>query len=188
MTYPTHRIIFIIGLRGSGKSTIGPKIATQFDMTFIDLDDLVRTEFKESTVREIWQTHGESAWRDAESRVLSEVLDSMVKSTGLAIALGGGAPMIPDVQQVMRQYVERSDACIIYLRCSPDLLQARLANEKNQDDRPPLTDSSKDAVAEVHEVFRRRDPTYTELATHIIDINDDQLIDDTIDRAAQSLS
>ena len=83
--------VLLMGLRGSGKTTVGGLLADRLGCPCIDLDERVLSTFAESTVTAVWATHGEDAWRAAEATTLSELL----AGTGPdVIALGGGTPMI----------------------------------------------------------------------------------------------
>ena len=90
-----------MGLRGSGKTTIGRRLADALGMPFIDLDEQVLATFTEDSVGRVWAAHGEQAWRRAESSALTTV----VEDDDRVIALGGGTPMIE--QAVVRSFLLR---------------------------------------------------------------------------------
>jgi shikimate kinase len=156
-------------------------LAERLRATFVDLDDRVRERFTEPTVQDIWRTHGESAWRDAENSALSELLKTTDDARIILIALGGGAPMIPEVRATLQSLANAGHARIVYIRCDPATLRHRLIMQSDtQSNRPPLT-AMNDPVAEVDDVFAHRDPTYVRLATHIINVAADQSIESTVD-------
>jgi len=184
---PPVTTIILIGLRGSGKSTIGRLLAERLNngCQFIDLDDLVLVSFKESTVREVWSQHGQDLWRETECRIAIEQLESSDhQEPRRIIALGGGTPMIPAVRKRLLELKTDSSIRIIYLRGEPGILFDRLDDET--DDRPALTDWP-DLKREITTVFELRDPTYLTLGDHIIELSRDEAIDETIRRTMISV-
>ena len=80
--------IYLIGMPGSGKSTLGKKLASELHTEFIDLDDEIESREQQS-VTEIFKTKGEDHFRLIESNVLKEFAAS---PTSFVMATGGGAP------------------------------------------------------------------------------------------------
>jgi len=185
-TAPVKTII-LIGLRGSGKSTIGRLLAERLNdrCQFIDLDDLVLASFKESTVREVWSQHGRELWRETENRIALEQLEECCKREPRIIALGGGTPMIPAVRERLLELKSDSSIRIIYLCGEPEVLFDRL--EDTTDDRPALTDSP-DLLQEISTVFELRDPTYRDVADNVIELQNEESESETIERVHQSIA
>lgn len=154
------RTIVLIGMRASGKSTIGRAIAKKLGISFLDLDDVVASEFPEPSIKEIWRVRGESAWRDAEVQCLERILNSAGDRPDV-LALGGGVPCISDAREIL----SRAAVIIIYLHAPPGLLSARLHAEPG--DRPTLT--GEDVAAEIAAVLAAREPVYRQLAQIVID-------------------
>jgi shikimate kinase len=152
--------IALTGPRASGKTTIGQALARRRGMRFVDLDEMVKAQFEEDTVREIWARHGETAWRAAE---LSS-LRSVVGMDGQVIALGGGAPMIDAARNVL---TEADRMVIIYLKCSVGELERRLKAVTG--DRPSLTGA--DPADEVATVLAVREPVYEALAHTVVEMD-----------------
>src|SRR5437764_13910508 len=112
--------IVLIGYRGSGKSTIGRKLADRLWQTFVDTDELIVRKAGKS-IREIFEQHGEPEFRDLEAEVVQEV-------SALAdhvIALGGGAPM----REANRELLRAAGHKIVYLRCEPEALLRRIQTD-----------------------------------------------------------
>lgn len=88
--------IFLIGYMGCGKSTLGKGLAARCDIRFIDLDNYIE-EQAGMTIKEIFASQGEAAFRDLERRTLQEVshLDNAV------VACGGGTPCFGDNMELM---------------------------------------------------------------------------------------
>ena len=80
------RIVVLVGMMGSGKTTVGRQVASRLGMRFVDTDDLVEARAGK-TVRDIFATDGEAAFRDHESNVLLRTLES---SDDVLIAAAGG--------------------------------------------------------------------------------------------------
>lgn len=157
-------VVFLIGLRGSGKSTIGRLVADHLGRPFVDLDDEVLAAFEEETVTEVWDTHGETAWRRGEIDATRAVLRA---PAGQIVAMGGGAPMVPGIAGGLAEAAAAGFAIILYLHAPADILRQRL--EATPGDRPALTDAG--LLNEIETVFARRHPVYESLATAVIDVS-----------------
>jgi shikimate kinase len=156
--------ILLMGLRGSGKTTIGRLLAQRAGRRFVDLDDLALARFPETTVTAVWQAHGEPAWREAEALALRQVL----AGSEAIIALGGGTPMIDDARALIEQAQAEGAATVIYLRCTTAEMSRRLSADAG--DRPSLTGA--DPVAEIQAVLEAREPTFRALADHELDVTE----------------
>ncbi len=154
--------ILLMGLRGSGKTTIGRLLAESMRRVFVDLDERVLATFAETSVHAVWHIHGENAWREAERRTLEAVLDDVDQ----VVALGGGTPMIDTLRQRLEQERQTDRVRLVYLRCATDELTLRLAGKAG--DRPSLTGA--DVVEEIPVVLAAREPTYRRLADLEIDV------------------
>ena len=106
--------VLLMGLRGSGKTTVGGLLARQLDGEFVDLDDRVLATFAETTVTDVFSAHGEQAWRAAEARVLHELL-SRTAGRDSVIALGAERRwsnlLAPTSRQLERLAPRRSSTC-----------------------------------------------------------------------------
>jgi len=158
--------VLLMGLRGSGKTTVGGLLARQLGGEFIDLDDRVLATFAETTVADAWSAHGEQVWRAAEARVLHELL-SRTAARYSVIALGGGTPMIESARRDIQAARTAGTATVVYLRCVVEELERRLAGQT--DDRPSLTGA--DPVGETAAVMTEREPVYRNLADHEYDVS-----------------
>lgn len=160
--------LLLMGLRGSGKTTLAPLIAKQLSRPWLDLDietlaELCASGKPAQTVTEAWQTYGEPAFRAAETKALVRVL----KSDNQVIALGGGTPTAPGAADLLR--AARSNGCtrIVYLRASAATLRDRLI-ATDTGTRPSLTGAN--PVDEIETVLAARDPLYQSLADRVIEI------------------
>lgn len=159
MTPP--RTIALVGLRASGKSSVGEALARLLDMPFVDLDDEVALladedaideEHKLSSVGSVWMVLGEPAFRDLESEALERVLR---RPGACVLATGGGT-----IERERNREWLASRALVVWLDVPVPELQRRLRADDAA--RPPLM--GKDAIDEVPEVARQRIPLYAEVA------------------------
>ena len=174
--------ILLIGLRGSGKSALGPRLAERLGRPFIDLDAVTVAYLGGGTLRELWDRHGEARFRQAEYRA---VINQAFPRTnpGPVVALGGGTPTAPGAADFLRNARARGMGVIVYLRATPSTLRARLAGADNTD-RPSLTGA--DPLAEIEAVHAARDPLYRDLADVVVETDG---MDETsaVERVVRSL-
>lgn len=180
--------IVLIGLRGSGKSTVGRALALHCHCVFVDLDELVIAEFAETNVRDIWDRHGEEAWRREEERLAVRTLTNW--QANMILALGGGTVMIQNVRESLEELQREDLARVVYLRGEPKILLERLMNKEG--DRPRLTDED-ELADEVATVYRERDGVYLEVADVVIDLRREmveetvgRIIDEFVDKYSES--
>ena len=165
----------LIGLRLSGKSTLGPIAARQLGLEFVDLDDAVLNHLGATNVTDAFRLLGEHAWRAGESTELARLLGA---KKSCVLSLGGGTPMALGAEQILRQAQARGEIFIVLLDPGESELAMRLAN--NRGDRPPLPssvvtgDARADAATEVRALFESRMPLYRALANMIIDTKQSQ--------------
>ena len=153
--------IVLIGYRGSGKTTIGRKLADRLWQTFVDTDErIVAREGK--SIKEIFEEHGEARFREIEREVIGEVS----KLVDHVIALGGGAPTQANNREVIRAAGHK----VIYLRCEPEVLIARIQSDaQTAANRPNLT-ALGGGIEEVKKLLADREPIYREMMTAELDV------------------
>jgi shikimate kinase len=109
-------LVFLIGFMGSGKSTVGKKLAKKMKYDFIDLDEEIELQENRS-ISQIFEAHGEVYFRRLESKVLFGLLQK--KCT--VISCGGGTPCYFNNMKLM------NDAgCTVYLKLTTEALYSRL--------------------------------------------------------------
>ncbi len=170
--------VLLIGLRGSGKSTIGPMLAETLKHQFIDLDVVTLWRLRCGTVTEAWSEYGVPRFRAAEVEGMTAALDNPER----VIAAGGGTPTAPGAAELIRTHQEREDLLVVYLRGTPTQLRERLSAVSNDANRPSLTGAG--TIDEVDDVFGDRDPLYRDLADMTLDMTEplDLLIESIIER------
>jgi shikimate kinase len=162
---PIPANLVLIGLRGSGKSTLGRAVARATAMTFVDLDTLTPGVLGRADVREAFSRDGEAAFRDAEVAALRAVL----KKDHQVVALGGGTPTARGAVDMLSRERTAGRAAIVYLRAEPETLRLRLAADDNTQ-RPSLTGAG--VLDEIEAVMSRRDPMYLALADEVLNVEE----------------
>lgn len=168
------RSIVLMGLRGSGKSTLGPMLAAKLGFDFQDLDQAVLADSSYETIADIVRQEGWEGFRSREREQLQLwlwALDTLPQRR-LVLALGGGVPTHEPSRALLQSAQLHGFVASVYLRAQPETLAKRMASSA---DRPSLT--GKDPIAEIRDIFNQRDKLYRSLADAVIDI-------DTLDQNA----
>ncbi|MEH6685382.1 MAG: shikimate kinase [Qipengyuania sp.] len=147
------RPVVLVGLMGVGKSTVGRRLAAMLDRDFVDVDEEIERA-ADRTVSEIFDSHGESYFRDGERRVIARLMD---EAHGV-IATGGGAFVDPETRAAI---LERAIA--VWLDCDIDTLVERTAR---RDNRPLLR--SGDPREILTALKDRRGAAYAEAQIHVV--------------------
>jgi shikimate kinase len=147
-------MISLIGLPGSGKSTVGRQLARRLQVPFLDSDQQIEERLG-CAIREFFEREGEPAFRDIESQVLAELVQ---RGQGV-LSTGGGAVLRPSNRQLLKEHTRA-----IYLNAVPEELFKRLRHDKN---RPLL--QVPDPLAKLRDLHAQRDPLYREVAHFVVD-------------------
>lgn len=144
--------IVITGFMGTGKTTVGERVAARLDRPFIDMD--VEIEYRAGmTIREIFDTQGENAFRQRE-RVLCRELAA---ERALVIATGGGTLLDPANRRLLME-----SGLVVCLSAAPDVLLERLKNDMT---RPLL--QAPDPTIRLRELLEARAEAYAALPHHL---------------------
>src|SRR5215218_8652222 len=123
--------VVLIGYRGSGKTTVGKRLADRLWQPFVDTDELIVRKAGKS-IREVFEQEGEPAFRDLEAAVVRDAL--MLQEH--VISLGGGALL----REENRAALKASGHKVVYLKCEPAELYKRIsADPETAAARPNLT-------------------------------------------------
>lgn len=144
--------IFLVGLMGSGKTTIGRALAKRLNKRFVDADHEIEVRTG-ATIPLIFEIEGEASFRQREA----DVIRDLTAQQGIVLATGGGAILNKDSRELLRQH-----GIVIYLRASVSSILQRTSHDRN---RPLL--QTDDPKARIEELSRQRSPLYQEIA-HII--------------------
>jgi len=145
--FPLPRTVALVGLMGAGKSSIGRRLAQRLKVPFVDADSEIEVAAG-ATVEEIFERHGEAAFREGERRVIARLLEGPVH----VLATGGGAFMDAATRAVLRER-----AISIWLRADLELLAGRVLRRNN---RPLL--KGQDPRIVLAQLMAERYPVYAE--------------------------
>lgn len=155
--------IALVGMMGSGKSTIGLELAKNLIIHFYDLDQLIEKK-ENKTINEIFQTQGERYFRDLESHTLESFLKEQNKPC--ILALGGGA-YTSYHQKMLTNHGFKS----FYLKCDVDELVVRLL--KILDHRPLIKDlSPSDLRVKIETLSKLRESDYRQADYTVKSLNE----------------
>jgi shikimate kinase len=161
--------IYLIGLPGSGKSTLGRQLSKSLNIPFIDLDTAI--EQKENRViKDIFKQKGEDYFRKLESETLRRI------SEGLAdfiMATGGGAPVFYDNMEFMNSFGQT-----VFLDVPPRVITERII-KADKEERPLLARLGPDELKDQIEFLRSQRIRFYNQATYTISA-DAVLVDDVL--------
>ena len=151
---PAARPIALVGMPGSGKSTVGRHLARLLGWRFIDSDHEIERQIG-GPIRAYFEQHGEAAFRDLEQQSIAD----LCQQTGAVLATGGGAVLREANRQALKSGCE-----VVYLRSTPEELFRRLRHDTQ---RPLL--QVKDPLRRLRDLYRERDPLYRDAADYVIE-------------------
>lgn len=163
--------IVLIGMRGSGKSTIGKMLAEKLGKSFTDLDSMLE-EKEGMTVAKIVAKNGWEYFREKESVIAQKA----AQTTNTVIATGGGVILNEENTKALKQ-----NGTVIYLSAPTDVLIARIGDDPN---RAALTDK-KTKQEEMEQVFHERKSLYEQAADIMIETSnqtEEQTVEEIISR------
>lgn len=146
--------IFLVGLMGAGKTTIGRLLARRLKRAFIDSDHEIENRCG-VRIAVIFDIEGEAGFRAREVAVI----DELTGRDGIVLATGGGAVLDAANRQRLG-----ARGTVIYLHSTPANLCERTRHDKN---RPLL--ATADPKRRLEELYRQRDPLYREVADLVVD-------------------
>ena len=144
----------MIGLPGSGKSTIGRQLARRLSLSFSDSDHVIEHRLG-CSIREFFEREGEDRFRDIEE----SVIDELSQGQDCVLSTGGGAILRPANRQRLHERCQ-----VVYLRSSPEEVFRRLRHDRNR----PLLQVA-DPLQRLKDLYSARDPLYREAAHYVID-------------------
>jgi shikimate kinase len=149
--------IVLVGMMGAGKTTVGQRLASRLGWRYIDSDQQVMASTGRS-VREIFESDGEPAFRRLESDALR---DAMNEAGDAVVGVAGGA-----VLDAANRALLRTAGVVVWLRARVDVLAARASGG---DHRPLLGD---DALGAITRLYSERERLYEDLADVVIDVDE----------------
>lgn len=171
------RPIFLIGLPGCGKTTLGRALARRLGIDFYDLDHYIESRFR-STVAEMFASVGEKEFRRRESVMLREVgeMDDVI------VACGGGTPCHDDNMAYMN-----SRGTVAWLQASEPVLMRRIVRAKSRRPMFAACADEDEMLAKLRDLTERRSADYS-AATLLFpsdELEDRQMIDSSVERFLQ---
>jgi shikimate kinase len=166
----TGRSLFLIGARGTGKSTLGPLLAGRLRLNWCDADVLLEQRCGRS-IRQIFVEEGEAGFRDREALLLQE----LAQWPGHVIATGGGIVLRAENRVLLRR------GPVVWLTAPAAVLWQRLQTDPSTTERRPNLAGG--GLAEVEELLAVRTPLYAQCADLTVDT-----VEHTPDEAIQSIA
>lgn len=163
-------MLWLIGMMGSGKSMVGPRVADRLGLPFIDLDDRV-VDTAGIPIGEIFIGGGEARFREIESAALIEVADG----APAVVATGGG--VVLDDRNVARM---RATGTVVWLTADPSTMAGRIGGDLGR----PLLDSG-DPAERLAEILELRRDRYSTAAHWLVDTegrDPDDVVEEVIRR------
>ncbi len=149
--------VVLVGMMGAGKSSVGRVLAGRLDRPLFDSDEMIEQRTGR-TVREIWVTDGEPAYRALETEVLTEALGASEPSV---IAAAGGIVL----SEANRSALDRAGCHVVWLLADVDVLLQRVRSGAH---RPLLDD---DPEGTLRRMFAEREVLYREVADAIVSVD-----------------
>ncbi len=146
--------LYLVGMMGAGKTTVGRLLARRLKLRFIDCDQEIERRCGVA-VPLVFEIEGEAGFRVRESQALEE----LTKLHNVVLATGGGA-----VLEAANRRRLADGGTVVYLCAKPEALYERVKHDRN---RPLLATS--DPLARLRELFVQRDPLYREVADLVVD-------------------
>lgn len=145
--------LILVGMMGSGKTTMAKSLAKQLGKTFVDSDEEI-TRRTGVTIPHIFDIEGEAGFRQRESMAIQEIAEQ----SNLVLATGGGAVLAAENREMLRQ-----NGIVIYLKANAHDLWQRTRHDRSR----PLLQTA-DPYAKLKELIRQRDPLYHQVADIIV--------------------
>jgi shikimate kinase len=150
--------VFLVGMMGVGKSTVGRLLADRLGWPYLDSDEQVQRHTGR-TVPEIFAADGEPAFRAEEKRALAEAASG---DTPVVVSVAGGAVLDPDNRKLLRDRGR-----VVWLRANVDTMAERVGDGEGR----PLLGGEGGPAAALAELYPQRRPVYEELADVVVDVD-----------------
>jgi shikimate kinase len=167
-----QRSVVLIGMMGSGKSSIGRRVALRFGIPFVDADAEIE-KAAQMTILDIFDTRGEAEFRAGEARVIARLLEGGPQ----VLATGGGAFMNPDTRALIGV-----KGIAVWLKAEFDVLMKRI---RRRHDRPLL--KTEDPGETLRKLMAERDPIYglADITVQSREVPHEKIVDDIVSALAR---
>jgi shikimate kinase len=146
--------IYLVGLMGAGKTTIGRQLAKALKLPFYDSDKAIE-ERTGVDIPTIFEFEGEDGFRDREQKMIQQ----LAEMRGIVLATGGGAILREENRNILKK-----NGFIVYLQCSID----RIVERTRRDTQRPLL-QTENPRARIETLFVQREPLYLSCADFKVD-------------------
>jgi len=147
--------IVLVGLMGSGKTTVGRRLAYKLNRDFFDTDHELINKTGVS-IDHIFDIEGEKGFRERESKIL----ENLCQMSNIILATGGGIVILPENREILK-----NAGLVVYLLASVDQIFRRTSKSKAR----PLLENSTDRKKTIIELLEARDVYYREVASFVVD-------------------
>jgi len=169
-----HMRCALVGMPGSGKSTVGRQLARRLKLPFIDMDQRLEVQLGIS-IRAFFEQHGEAAFRECEAALLAE----LAWQTGpMVLSTGGGTVLRTDNRHTLRQ----GFVPVFYLSTTPEEIFQRVRHDGNR----PLLQVG-DPLERLRQLYSARDPLYREAAHCIMETTGEPSVLALVDKIVRKL-
>ena len=146
-----RKIVSLVGMMGSGKTTIGALLVQKLGWDFIDSDIEIENIYKIS-IKDIFKKYGEGYFREQEYKVISDILFSKTKEN-ILIATGGGAYIWPPTKRLLKQ-----KSFVIWLDVDPEVIYERIKYDNSR----PLISDHEYPQQKIKYIYHKRVPIYSD--------------------------
>ena len=151
----TSKNIVLVGPMGSGKTTVGRRLAHELNQVFFDTDHEI-IDKTGVTIDHIFDIEGEEGFRERESKIL----ENLCQMSNIILATGGGIVILSKNRKILK-----NSGLVVYLSSSVNQLLKRTAKSKTR----PLLENSSDRRKTITELLEARDAYYREVASFVVD-------------------
>ena len=159
----TSKNIVLVGAMGSGKTTVGRRLADEMSQDFFDTDYEVIAKTGVS-IDHIFDIEGEEGFRERESKIL----ENLCQMSNIILATGGGIVILPKNRKILK-----NAGLVVYLSSSVDQLLRRTAKSKTR----PLLENSNDRRKTIADLLESRDVYYREVSSFVVDTTGKELLE-----------
>jgi len=146
--------ICLVGLPGSGKSTVGRQLARRLSLPFVDSDHVIEQRIG-CSIRDFFEREGEERFRDIEE----QVLDELTQGPAVVLSTGGGSCL----REANRGRLHERGQ-VVYLRSTPEDVFRRIKHDRG---RPLLLVA--DPLQRLRDLYAARDPLYRQTAHYVVE-------------------